>query len=127
MRIFLFFFIFAVLLQSCKGEQERGNFTNPPPVPETLAEGERLFGSYCAACHGQKAAGTGRGPSFLSPIYRPDHHGDESFLLAGRNGVRAHHWRFGDMPPVQGASDEELRKIVAYVRWLQTQAWGTQR
>jgi hypothetical protein len=39
--------------------------------------------------------------------------------LAVKNGVRAHHWRFGDMPPVEGVSDEDATKIVAYVRELQ--------
>jgi len=41
-------------------------------------------------------------------------------VLAARNGVRAHHWPFGNMPPVeQRLTDGELGAIVAYVRELQ--------
>jgi len=36
-----------------------------------------------------------------------------------RNGVRAHHWKFGSMPPVDGITDAEDGTIVAYVRALQ--------
>jgi len=32
-------------------------------------------------------------------------------------GVR--HWRFGDMPPVEGLSRRDVAAIVAYVRELQ--------
>jgi mono/diheme cytochrome c family protein len=43
-----------------------------------------------------------------------------AFVLAARNGVRAHHWPFGDMPPVEERlTDGELGAIVAYVRELQ--------
>ena len=43
-----------------------------------------------------------------------------AFVLAARNGVRAHHWPFGDMPPVgQPLTDGELAAIIAYVRELQ--------
>ena len=47
------------------------------------------------------------------------HHGDAAFLLAVRNGVRAHHWRFGDMPPQPGLTGAEVAAITAYVRELQ--------
>lgn len=49
-------------------------------------------------------------------MYEPNHHGDAAFLLAARNGVRQHHWRFGDMAPVPGLSDDDIAAIVAYVR-----------
>ena len=43
-----------------------------------------------------------------------------AFVLAARNGVRAHHWPFGNMPPVeQPLTDGELAAIIAYVRELQ--------
>jgi hypothetical protein len=42
-----------------------------------------------------------------------------SFVLAVKNGVRAHHWRFGDMPPVDGLTQSDVMNIVAYVRELQ--------
>jgi hypothetical protein len=55
----------------------------------------------------------------LHPYYVPSHHADEAFTLAVRSGVRAHHWRFGDMPPQPHVGEREIADIVAYVRWLQ--------
>ena len=81
--------------------------------------GQRLFLNNCAQCHGEDLRGTDHGPSFLSPIYEPGHHGDGAFLLAVQNGVRAHHWQFGDMPPVEGLSADDVEAIVAYVRETQ--------
>ena len=40
-------------------------------------------------------------------------------VLAARRGVRAHHWGFGDMPPVEGVTDADIAAIIAYVRTLQ--------
>jgi mono/diheme cytochrome c family protein len=88
-------------------------------VPAEHADGKRLFDTNCARCHGVHAAGTGRGPSFLSKIYEPSHHSDEAFHLAVKRGVTAHHWGFGNMPPVPGVADDDVAKIVGYVRWAQ--------
>jgi mono/diheme cytochrome c family protein len=90
--------------------------------PTEFADGQRLFLLHCARCHGPGGAGTGHGPPFLSKIYEPSHHGDASFLMAVRRGVSAHHWRFGDMPPIPGVSDDDAARIVAYIRWAQRQA-----
>ncbi len=83
--------------------------------------GEAYFNGVCASCHGTNAAGKdGAAPPLVHRIYEPSHHGDAAFLMAARNGVRAHHWQFGDMPPVdQPLTDAELGAIVAYVRELQ--------
>ncbi|HUK55718.1 MAG TPA: cytochrome c [Nitrospiria bacterium] len=91
-------------------------------APEEHTNGEAAFNRYCAMCHGKGATGTDHGPSFLSRIYAPDHHGDSAFLLAPRIGVRAHHWSFGDMPKIQAVSEAELKEIVGYIRWLQREA-----
>ena len=84
--------------------------------PELVAAGEPLYQENCAACHGADLRGTDRGPSHLSIVYEPNHHGDAAFFLAVRNGVRQHHWPFCDMVPVEGLSDPEIERIVAYVR-----------
>jgi hypothetical protein len=42
-----------------------------------------------------------------------------AFVLAAKQGVRAHHWRFGNMPAVEGVSDEDVLQITDYVRALQ--------
>jgi len=91
-----------------------------PELSEPALAGEDLFNRSCAACHGKNAAGQdGIAPPLVHKIYEPDHHGDAAFYLAARNGVRAHHWSFGNMPPVEGVTDTELEKIVFYVRELQ--------
>ncbi len=92
-------------------------------VPELSGQaliGERAFTAKCAACHGKNAAGQdGVAPPLVHKIYEPSHHGDAAFLLAARIGVRSHHWRFGNMPPVKDVTDAEIKTIIAYVRTLQ--------
>ena len=61
----------------------------------------------------------GKGPPLVHKYYHPGHHGDAAFFQAARNGVRSHHWRFGDMPPVKGLTDADIKAIVRYVRELQ--------
>lgn len=92
-------------------------------VPTTLSEaakmGEKGFNAVCAACHGANAAGTEAGPPLVHKIYEPSHHGDYAFEMAVANGVRAHHWRFGDMPPQPAMTKADLQNVIAYVREMQ--------
>jgi mono/diheme cytochrome c family protein len=92
------------------------------PVPPEFATEEALFHTHCAGCHGPSAVGTQQGPSFLSRVYVPRHHSDASFYLAVKQGVRAHHWNFGDMPALPHVTDAEVTQITAYVHWLQQHA-----
>jgi len=78
--------------------------------------GARVYAASCASCHGADLRGTDKGPSHLSNVYEPDHHPDESFRNAIANGAPQHHWRFGDMPAVEGLSDEDVEAVIAYVR-----------
>ena len=103
-------------------EQAVAERTTPPPTPAEHIEGERLFDANCARCHGAAARGTELGPPLVHIIYEPNHHSDAAFYLAAQNGVVAHHWSFGDMPPQPQVSREQLAMIVAYVRWLQRNA-----
>lgn len=91
-------------------------------VPAEHQQGEALFEASCASCHGESALGTAQGPPLIHIIYEPNHHGDAAFILAAERGVRAHHWGFGDMPPVPGVAREGVAQIVGYVRWLQREA-----
>ncbi len=114
----------AALLAACGGAGGGGGAAGSPADDPTidLARGRQLFEANCAACHGIDANGTDEGPPFLHPVYEPNHHGDESFQRAAANGVRAHHWDFGDMPPIgaqNGLTREDVAQIVAYVRSLQ--------
>ncbi len=82
--------------------------------------GQEAYEANCASCHGRNAAGQeGIAPPLVHIIYESAHHGDESFQRAVARGVRAHHWPFGDMPPVEGLSREDVALIIAYVRELQ--------
>ena len=82
-------------------------------------DGVQLFADNCARCHGAMADGTNTGPPLVHRLYEPGHHADFAFQSAAKNGVIAHHWDFGDMPPVAGVSEDEVTQIIAYVRDLQ--------
>lgn len=78
--------------------------------------GKAFYDAKCACCHGVNAAGTDKGPTFLHRVYHPGHHSDGAFYLAARQRVRAHHWPYGNMPPVDGITDSQIEKIIQYVR-----------
>lgn len=91
-----------------------------PELDAMTQAGKQEFDENCAKCHGANAAGQEDvAPPLVHRIYEPNHHGDQSFYLAAKQGVRAHHWPFGNMPPVEGITDTEIGQIVDYVRTLQ--------
>jgi len=91
-----------------------------PPLEGDALIGKRAFENACASCHGKNAVGqNGVAPPLVHKIYEPGHHGDASFQAAVAYGVRSHHWRFGDMPPVDGLTEGDVAMIVAYIRTLQ--------
>lgn len=94
---------------------------SPGPMPNS-ATGKVLYEKNCAACHGFDLKGSDKGPPFLHRVYEPSHHGDVAFQLAAKNGVRAHHWKFGDMKPVPGITPDEVAHITAYIRAEQRKA-----
>ncbi len=82
--------------------------------------GKRAFDAVCAQCHGPNAAGReGIGPPLVHDYYKPSHHADMAFIMAAQNGVRAHHWTFGDMPAQSGLTGADVKAIIAYVRAMQ--------
>ena len=103
-----------------------------PPAPEpasgqfvmpelsVLAQtGKTAFDTNCTECHGANALGSDKGPPLIHDIYQPGHHGDQSFRLAPVRGVSAHHWPFGDMPPMPQVTDDDMTGIIAYIREVQ--------
>ena len=91
-----------------------------PELTGLARQGERVFNARCAVCHGRNAAGQqGVAPPLVHLIYRPAHHADGAFVIAAQQGVIAHHWTFGNMPPVENVTRGELKAIVAYIRALQ--------
>jgi len=105
--------------ESVDAQAGENEFNIPVQDPILVAEGDVLYQAYCASCHGVDLRGTGLGPSHLSVVYQPGHHGDGAFALAAINGVRAHHWDFGDMVPIPGLSQDDLDRIIAFVRETQ--------
>lgn len=93
-----------------------GDDTSPVAEP---SGGEALYIRSCASCHGSDLRGTDTGPSHLSMVYEPGHHPDASFEAAIRQGVRQHHWDFGDMAPVEGLAPAEIRAIIEHIRSVQ--------
>ena len=57
----------------------------------------------------------------MSPVYNSRHHPDRAFFIAATQGARAHHWQFGDMPPVDGVTEQQIGMIVEYVRAMQNE------
>ena len=90
-----------------------------PTLSTVAIRGKTAFDANCAACHGANASGTDRGPPLIHDIYNPGHHGDGAFFIAARQGVRRHHWPYGDMPPQPHVSEAQVKDIVAYIRELQ--------
>ena len=91
-----------------------------PAIEGNAAEGQRIFDTSCVACHGSNAVGVeGAGPPLIHVIYEPSHHSDEAFQRAVANGVRSHHWTFGNMPPVGGLTREDVAMVIDYTRQIQ--------
>ncbi len=90
-----------------------------PAFSDEQQAGSLAFARHCQVCHGENAAGTRAGPPLVHKIYEPSHHGDRAFVRAVRQGVIAHHWRFGDMPRLPDVADQELDAIIGYVRAMQ--------
>lgn len=91
----------------------------PQQLSAAASLGRKGFEDNCAECHGAKADGTDKGPPLIHDYYNPGHHGDGAFFSAVRNGVRQHHWNFGNMPPQPQVTEQKTRMIVAYIRELQ--------
>ena len=73
----------------------------------------------CAECHGMVAGGTDKGPPLIHKYYEPNHHGDFAFFRAVKQGVKAHHWPYGDMPPQPNVSEVDVELIIKFVREVQ--------
>ena len=94
----------------------------PAELSANAQIGKRAFEAKCAQCHGANAAGqNGIAPPLVHKIYEPNHHADMAFVMAAKNGVRSHHWNFGDMPPIEGLTDADVKMIARYVRELQAE------
>ena len=112
----------AVLCAALISSAAAQGWAVPQPSPGLMpnpVQGKPLYAQHCAECHGDRLQGTDKGPPMLHKVYEPSHHADMAFQLAVANGVRAHHWKFGNMPPQPGLTRADVATIVAYVRELQ--------
>ena len=105
-----------IVLTACADTPPTNAADMPPQSDDLIASGADLYEGNCAECHGSDLRGTDEGPSHLSEIYKPSHHADEAFLLAVIRGSPQHHWPFGDMPPIEGLTADDVTAIVAFVR-----------
>lgn len=116
--------LFLTMLSACESgstNPEEGKSASTT-VPADVQAGESKFSANCAACHGIRGVGTKQGPPLVHKIYEPNHHADIAFHRAVENGVRAHHWEFGNMPKIEGVTPADADQIIRYVRWLQREA-----
>ncbi len=125
--LFLMVLLSALILPvSCsKHDTEKGGQSFNLPGPGFVADpsrGKQLFQASCAGCHGEDGRGSSHWPPLVHTFYRPGHHSDMAFYLAVKNGVREHHWNFGDMPPILGLSPEDVGHILVFVRQEQQKA-----
>jgi len=112
----------ATLLSACSRADAPPAGTGETLLPTTVAGGEALFNGNCAKCHGSGGRGSSFGPPLVHKIYEPGHHPDAAFYRAAAQGVRAHHWNFGNMAPVPTVGNSEMTAIIDYVRGLQRAA-----
>lgn len=103
----------AIGLSACGGSDTDAGAVG---TASGLDRGADVYAESCASCHGADLRGTDKGPSHLSIVYEPNHHPDESFRRAIALGAPQHHWDFGDMPPVDGLSDDDVEAVIAFVR-----------
>jgi cytochrome c oxidase cbb3-type subunit 3 len=90
-----------------------------------VEQGKKLYGQFCASCHGQSGKGDGPAAAALNPKPR-DHTdketmsklSDDELLKVIKNGGAS----IGKSPlmPAWGASlkDEQIKDVIAYVRTL---------
>ena len=110
----------AVLLTvSCASSNENDQTVDTIGAKTVAYDGEESFQNRCAVCHGELADGTVAGPPLVNRLYEIGHHPNFSFHNAVNNGVTAHHWNFGDMPPIPNVPPEEVDAIICHVRDLQ--------
>ena len=102
----------VALIVACGSDEPKSSTSASADV----VRGAEVYASSCASCHGADLRGTDKGPSHLSIVYEPSHHGDASFRGAIANGSPQHHWDFGDMEPVEGLSDDDVEAVIAFVR-----------
>ena len=120
MKQVLFTLLISLFLAAC---DTSSNATQTrAAIAGDASTGQKLFLANCSECPGADARGTDKGPPLIHKIYEPSHHADIAFVLAAKQGVRQHHWPFGDMPAQPEVSEQQIRDIIGWVRQEQRKA-----
>ena len=103
----------ALVVSACSGDDVESVAVVELPAD---ADGATTYAARCASCHGADLRGTDKGPSQLSIVYEPGHHGDDGYRSAIRNGAPQHHWGFGNMPAVENITDDQIERVISFIR-----------
>ncbi len=114
--------IFGTLLTLLSSAAHEGHGPMPKArIPFVMSgdarAGSKIYNSECAVCHGRLLEGTHKGPSMLA--YESAFHPDPDFVAAIKSGVKQHHWSFGDMQPIKSLTDDDIRRVIIYIRKVQ--------
>ncbi|MFC6673763.1 c-type cytochrome [Marinobacterium aestuariivivens] len=109
----------ALVQPALAGHRDGHVDVSVPNLSEMAKFGQQAFNETCAKCHGENGTGTEKGPPLIHQIYNPGHHSDQSIYNAMRNGVRQHHWPYGDMPKQEGIGFYQSSAIVKFIREVQ--------
>ena len=91
----------------------------------SFKEGKRVYLHYCAPCHGKKGNGKGFNARYLDP--RPANHTDSEFMSRRTDGDLFDVIYGGGravgrsplMPPWgETLSEDEIKSLIIYLRWL---------
>jgi cytochrome c oxidase cbb3-type subunit 3 len=99
-----------------RGQRSRPASTNPlGRSREVIESGRQLYNSSCTACHGLDGTAGDRGPA-LAATRRYLRRSDDDLFNAIKNGIP------GTLMPQTGLPDNDIWKIVAYIRSLRATA-----
>lgn len=110
--------------QQRAAEERRQYLAHLEHPPEPYQKGQALFADHCNSCHvmGDVPALKRRAASLIGRRFYHPVTPDGSFFDAVRDGAKDRfNFGMGDMPPIPGVSEDEVREIVKYVRWAQAE------
>jgi len=117
LRTFALIILLSLVLAACGGADTDTDTEAAVVLPLAAdADGAAIYAARCASCHGADLRGTDKGPSQLSIVYEPNHHGDNAYRSAVLTGAPQHHWPFGDMPVIPEITDEQVEAVIVYIR-----------
>jgi disulfide bond formation protein DsbB len=97
----------------------------PPPTPEQVAAGQKVFLGTCATCHGKDANGLprlGKGLHYNEFVKSKTDEELMAFIKTGRPAADPLNTTGVDMPPKGGnpaLTDQNIADVIAFVRSLQ--------